>query len=287
MRDTESGLDYFNARYYSPEQGRFVSVDPANAGSDPSDPQTWNGYAYVGGNPMTYTDPSGRFLSVVGIGGGAGTDILGAALPIVNAAIVGIDFLRFVFGSVSKPPACCAAFSSTPNGVSTTDPGIDSNGDLTFPSGGSGTLFGSGQMGPFTFSFGDLTAGQHLDIDKFIGALNCGAGPISTGFCAKFVRMAMEKAGINTAKRPRFAKDYGPFLKTIGCSPISPTPSPDYAPQKGDIAVLQPPSSNGAGHIEAYNGHRWVSDYFQRSSDLYPSSVYRQANVSYEVYRCE
>jgi RHS repeat-associated protein len=60
VRDVESGLDYFNARYYSPEQGRFVSVDPGNAGSDPSDPQTWNGYAYVGGNPMLYTDPSGE-----------------------------------------------------------------------------------------------------------------------------------------------------------------------------------------------------------------------------------
>ena len=60
VRDVESGLDYFNARYYSPEQGRFVSADPQNAGSDPSNPQTWNGYAYVAGNPMAYTDPSGQ-----------------------------------------------------------------------------------------------------------------------------------------------------------------------------------------------------------------------------------
>jgi RHS repeat-associated protein len=59
MRDTESGLDFFNARYYSPAQGRFVSPDPDNAGFDMSDPQTWNGYAYVTNNPLAYIDPFG------------------------------------------------------------------------------------------------------------------------------------------------------------------------------------------------------------------------------------
>ena len=59
-RDTETGLDYFNARYYSPTQGRFVSPDPGNAGANLGDPATWNGYAYVGGNPVNVTDPSGE-----------------------------------------------------------------------------------------------------------------------------------------------------------------------------------------------------------------------------------
>jgi RHS repeat-associated protein len=44
-RDGESGLDYFGARYLASTQGRFTSVDPANAGAYPSNPQTWNGYA--------------------------------------------------------------------------------------------------------------------------------------------------------------------------------------------------------------------------------------------------
>ena len=58
-RDTESRFDYFNARYYSPEQGRFVSPDPGNAGADSGDPLTWHGYAYVGNNPLNVTDRSG------------------------------------------------------------------------------------------------------------------------------------------------------------------------------------------------------------------------------------
>jgi RHS repeat-associated protein len=58
-RDAETGLDYFGARYFSGAQGRFASVDPSNAGADPSDPQSWNGYAYVGNNPQAFVDPSG------------------------------------------------------------------------------------------------------------------------------------------------------------------------------------------------------------------------------------
>lgn len=59
-RDNETGLDYFGARYYSSTQGRFTSVDPENAGANPSDPQSWNGYAYARNNPLVYTDPEGR-----------------------------------------------------------------------------------------------------------------------------------------------------------------------------------------------------------------------------------
>jgi RHS repeat-associated protein len=59
MRDTENLLDYFHARYYSPQHGRFVSPDPENAGADPTNTQTWNGYSYVANNPLSYTDPSG------------------------------------------------------------------------------------------------------------------------------------------------------------------------------------------------------------------------------------
>lgn len=54
-----TGLDFFNARYLSGAQGRFTSADPGNAGANPGDPQSWNGYAYVNNNPLTYTDPSG------------------------------------------------------------------------------------------------------------------------------------------------------------------------------------------------------------------------------------
>lgn len=59
-RDAETGLDNFLARYHSSTQGRFTSVDPEGAGGRGSDPRSWNGYAYAGGNPVVSTDPDGR-----------------------------------------------------------------------------------------------------------------------------------------------------------------------------------------------------------------------------------
>jgi RHS repeat-associated protein len=58
-RDTESSLDYFDVRYYTSGVGRFMSPDPGDAGVDITDPQSWNGYAYVGNNPLAYVDPNG------------------------------------------------------------------------------------------------------------------------------------------------------------------------------------------------------------------------------------
>jgi RHS repeat-associated protein len=52
IRDTETGMDYFNARYFTNALGRFNSPDPANAGADMMDPQSWNGYSYVENNPL-------------------------------------------------------------------------------------------------------------------------------------------------------------------------------------------------------------------------------------------
>jgi RHS repeat-associated protein len=58
-RDVETGLDFFQARYYSGAQGRFTSPDPENAGSNAVDPQSWNMYAYGRNNPLKYVDPDG------------------------------------------------------------------------------------------------------------------------------------------------------------------------------------------------------------------------------------
>ncbi len=59
-RDSESGLDYFGARYYSSNMGRFSSPDPGwFFASRLENPQTWNQYSYVLNNPLNATDPDG------------------------------------------------------------------------------------------------------------------------------------------------------------------------------------------------------------------------------------
>jgi RHS repeat-associated protein len=65
-RDSESGNDYFGARYYASSMGRFLSPDwSAKVTPVPyaklDNPQSLNLYAYVGNNPMTRFDPDGHF----------------------------------------------------------------------------------------------------------------------------------------------------------------------------------------------------------------------------------
>ena len=59
-QDTVSNLYDFPARRYSPSQGRWTSPDPAGlSAADSTNPETWNRYAYVGNNPLSFIDPLG------------------------------------------------------------------------------------------------------------------------------------------------------------------------------------------------------------------------------------
>jgi len=51
--DAESGLYYNDQRYYDPNKGRYLSPDPLGIGGG------LNGYAYVGNNPLGFSDPLG------------------------------------------------------------------------------------------------------------------------------------------------------------------------------------------------------------------------------------
>jgi len=68
--DEESGLYYYRARMYSPEQKRFTSSDPAGmmAGA--------NRYAYAGNNPINKRDPSGMFPNIINMIDGAGGNVV-------------------------------------------------------------------------------------------------------------------------------------------------------------------------------------------------------------------
>ena len=64
-RDLETGLDYFGARYYSNGLGRWVSADWSATPvpvpyADLTDPQSFNLYGFVGGNPASRADPDGH-----------------------------------------------------------------------------------------------------------------------------------------------------------------------------------------------------------------------------------
>ena len=51
------GLIHMNGRVYDPVLGRMLSADPFV--QFPADTQSFNRYAYVHNNPLSFTDPSG------------------------------------------------------------------------------------------------------------------------------------------------------------------------------------------------------------------------------------
>ncbi|ALG10714.1 hypothetical protein AOZ06_30880 [Kibdelosporangium phytohabitans] len=60
--DGDTGLTQLGERAYDPATGRFASTDPE---IDFTDPQQINAYSYANNSPVTFSDPDGRFWSIV------------------------------------------------------------------------------------------------------------------------------------------------------------------------------------------------------------------------------
>ena len=114
-----------------------------------------------------------------------------------------------------------------------------------------------------------------FDIDAAVTHLNAAAGEKSKHKCARYVREAIEAGGMSTSDRPDYACKYGPFLLRKGFNQINITDPNDYTPIKGDIVVFDTypgQSPDPAGHIQIYNGEKWVSDFVQRR--FWPGTAY-------------
>ncbi len=101
-------LDYMHARFFQPQTGRFLSVDPGRDW-DPAVPQSWNLYAYSRNNPVRFVDPDGEAIETgwdvanigIGIGslvsnaavgnwGGALVDLAGVVVDVAATAVPGV-----------------------------------------------------------------------------------------------------------------------------------------------------------------------------------------------------
>ncbi|MQA20445.1 hypothetical protein [Rugamonas rivuli] len=122
-----------------------------------------------------------------------------------------------------------------------------------------------------------------INIEKFVEQLKKNAGKISQRRCAKYVRLALEAGGARTTGHPHDAKAWGPTLLRNGFHVVASDDPAQFSAEKGDVVVMQPPAASGAGHIQAYDGKNWVSDFVQ--TGFWPGPAYRKERPGYVVYR--
>ncbi len=120
--DNDVGLYQLGARWYDPDLGRFVSVDPVF--------QDLNQYAYANNNPFVYQDGDGRdpmamaaliIYAAGGIGVGVPLAIVGGldgvgAIPSEAAADDAYNGIRDAWDVVNIPGDVCAGLSFTATG---------------------------------------------------------------------------------------------------------------------------------------------------------------------------
>jgi RHS repeat-associated protein len=82
-KDAETGLNYYNFRYYDPHIRRFTQPDDII--QDPYNPQDLNQYAYVRNNPLRYTDPTGHSPAALAS--------VFAGATVIGFSMVGVEFV--------------------------------------------------------------------------------------------------------------------------------------------------------------------------------------------------
>lgn len=123
-----------------------------------------------------------------------------------------------------------------------------------------------------------------VDVDKFTAHLRKHAGKKSMRRCARFVRQALEAGGGDTTGHLNDARTWGPTLLRMGFREHPVEELDKYRPLKGDIVVIQPyKGGNPSGHIAAYDGKNWISDFVQR--DFWSGDGYRKNKPPHVFYR--
>ena len=280
MRDAETGLYYLRARYYSPAQGRFTGADPENAGARMGDPQSWNGYAYVGNDPLNYTDPTGEgiFGFIGGLVGGYFGGPLGGFLGALggnaaDAAIWGPDSTKFSgapnlagsLGGCGGPFGNCGGINGgvwderSPIGPRVQDPGrfIFSfeeykNGRLVLP-GGDVAIYGLFGQGGVVLK----VAGKRATHDMACAGLGFAVG--STGAAAISVSQPTIDKPFSQGGTPRTSTASEAFRDwTKGARGGRPLPAFEGGPFTGRPLTYRPTNSVGGFWARWLGPTGWV-----------------------------
>lgn len=125
-----------------------------------------------------------------------------------------------------------------------------------------------------------------MDLKKFTETAKKQVKPKSIGYCARYIRIALESAGGVVYPRPISAKDYGYVLISNDFIVVDKFINNGYNPINGDVIVWNANVSTKHGHIQVYvDGFGWVSDFKQLT--IFPNSSKQKLWLSggYTIYR--
>ena len=243
VRDPETQLDYMNARYYDPAQGRFQAMDPGNAGADPGSPQTWNGFAYVQNNPVTLLDPTGEFAEATAAGGA----ICGPICAGIGAAVDVAGALFGIFGGGTHTP-------------SLTNFPFPNQSAIAMPSGGGLGPNSNGFQNAATQTMPYPISPEWPIIGRFPGVVVDVLGR-SVGLVFAAILNPFPLGGSDEIVYERTRISQIPTVPILSKAPGQPTAADGYTPPKRGAGsrgeMVKNPNGPGRGYPDK-NGNVWV-----------------------------
>ncbi len=285
LQDGTNWLDY-GARMYYPELGRWMTIDPLADAMAHTSP-----YAYVYNNPVSFIDPFGLWPDKkdVGADGLTNEQWMQSSNPANHGSeAYGGRTLADQYRQQNRQEDIERQRNKA-NQLSFENIADGSNFDgeeyqMIFTNGGVGNYIGN--IYPYFYLRRKQNSSNYLDkfnIENAIYTLNQNALLQSSGRCAKYIRLSLEAAGVNMNGHPYSAKDYDTFLKSKGFREISYL---NYTPNRGDIVVMESfigKKKHIHGHIQMYNGIKWISDF--RQKDFWPGGDYRNYKPNFTILR--
>jgi hypothetical protein len=124
-----------------------------------------------------------------------------------------------------------------------------------------------------------------IDLEKFTKHLRNNALPkYGKRRCGEYVRKALQAGGAQfQGSYPAKGKEFGPTLEMLGFHQITVNDPAHFGFIKGDVMVMDPYKGSTAGHVAAYDGKHWISDFVQ--TDFWAGPAYRKEKSHYVVYR--
>jgi len=236
-RDTESGNDYFGARYYPSSIGRFLSPDwSAKAEPVPyaklDNPQSLNLYAYMMNNPLGGVDPDGHGC------GGANAAICKAILDAISQGVEAGEAMANEAVQQQNQNQ-----NQTQQNQQTQQFKLDKDKVVRY-----------------------MDRNTH-DTDVYHGVC---AGVCHGGLAAGGLPWDKDRPSPANKNGP-WLMEHG--AEVVGHSDNTDLPK-KYTPEKADVAVFEGggPKHNEYGHMEIYDGKQWVSD--TKQSGFAPGTTY-------------